>query len=292
MPTESPINYLRARNPVPVQGDVIDASDRERSLAAILAEPVPAPSRRVRSRGLLLPLGGATALVAASLAVVLLFLTGGGPSQTLPAAVAAVGDQLGNASVVHAIVTGDDVDGAQRELWAAADGSSLRYRTIQGSGNYIDVSMTKKGDAVLLTMYRSADNTLYRYPWTHQPQAPDGKQDHPAIDITSIANFGDAVRSGNATVTGEITVRGVRAYEVVPRPASPGAKSPTWVISADANTPKLLEIRRPCPTSTDCPVTMFRFYEVTSDRADLNLPPHSGARVVDVQRPESTGTVR
>jgi hypothetical protein len=191
------------------------------------------------------------------------------------------------------VVTGDDVEGApgaQREAWASIDGSELRYRTTQPDGSFTDILFEVRGDRTHLTMYRSSDNTLYRYPWAKHDRGPGSEPATGELSIIAIRDYAAAIKAGNARIDGETTINGTPAYRVVQKgPAEAPADTQTWFVSKDTTSPRLLRIQRPChQASGPCAATTFHTYEITQDRTGLRFPVHAAARVVDVA--PATGT--
>ena len=287
--SDSPETFLARRNPVPRPEDVVDETARARIYASVTADVPPRPpvarsARRLTPRRVV---AGATGF--AIVVVGALLIGGGTPDTSFPAAVAKLADQaMDPGAVVHTVVTGDDVegaDGASRETWATVDGSVQRYRTTQPGGDYTDTLLRVDGRRVTLTVYRSANNTLYRYPTADRPPVPG--VDASQLSITGISDYASAIRAGNAHIAGETTVDGIPAYRVVQKgPSERPEDTQTWIVSKDSAQPRLLQIQRPCPKdAAPCPATTFRAYDIRDDRSTLGLPAYPDARVVDVAPP-------
>jgi hypothetical protein len=292
--TELTRSFLVIRNPVPDEARVVDAAARTRILAAITAQAPPSAPEKALVRRRALRLAGVSVPVGATIVAVLLLVGGGTPAGSVPAAVAKLASQaMQSGAVVHTVVTGDDVEGAsgaRREAWASIDGSELRYRTTQPDGSFTDVLFEVRGDRTHLTMYRSSDNTLYRYPWAKRDRGPGPEPTPSQLSILGIRDYAAAIKAGNARIEGETTIDGTSAYRVVEKgPAEAPADTQTWFVSKDATSPRLLRIQRPCHQASACAATTFQTYEITQDPIGLRFPVHADARVIDVA-PATTTT--
>lgn len=288
-PTEA-LTRLRDANPVAdpsseVVSDVMDQTKHMIVTGAIDAEARRPGSRSIRRWGTI----GVAVAVAALLGLTLRW--GAGAPHGLPGAATALADAIQQSgAVLHTVDDGPQVPNAaggpgiaREETWATLDGVVQRTLTTYSDGRFQDLRYERRDDEYQVTVYRSRTRELHVAPWLKRASAPT-PQSAP-LSVETVRDYAAIVKRGRARLDGRTEIDGRTALRVVDTTDGP-AGGTTWFISED-DPPALVQVRRPCrDDDRSCAaLTTYLGYEVSDDRAALEIPDYAGAHVIRDELP-------
>lgn len=284
------LTRLRDANPVadPTSEVVPDVMHHTKQM--IMNRGIDADARRPASRSIR---RWGTISVAVSVAA-LLGLTlqwGADAPRGLPGAATALADAIQQSgAVLHTIDDGPQVPNAaggpgiaREETWATLDGAVRRTLTTYSDGSLQDLRYERRDDQYQVTVYRSRTREVHVAPWLKSPSAPT--QQFAPLSAETVRDYAAIVKSGRARLDGRADIDGRTALRIVDTTDGP-AGGTTWFIS-EAKPPVLLQVQRSCrddDRSCGAPTT-YLGYEVSDDRAALEIPDYAGADVIRDELP-------